>query len=45
MPEKREYWQINTEKLANEIKEIANLPDIREEDLKMKIEPLLQNVE
>jgi type I restriction-modification system DNA methylase subunit len=44
MTDKREYWQINTEKLANDIKAIANLPDIREEDLKMKIEPLLQNI-
>ncbi len=44
MTEKREYWQINTEKLANDIKAIATIPNISEEDLKMKVEPLLQDV-
>jgi len=40
MKEKK-YWQINTEKLANDIKEIARKSKT-EEDLKMGIEPLLQ---
>jgi len=38
----KEPWQINTEKLADEIKEIARRAQT-EEDLKMAVEPLLQN--
>ncbi|MBI3600682.1 MAG: hypothetical protein HY097_08585 [Nitrospinae bacterium] len=39
----KEYWQINTEKLVREIREIARHAGT-EEDLKMGIEPLLQDV-
>jgi hypothetical protein len=37
----KKYWQINTEKLAKDIKEIT-LKAKTEEDLKMGMEPLLQ---
>jgi len=40
MKEKK-YWQINTEKLAKDIREIARKANT-EEDLKMGMEPLLQ---
>ena len=43
MKEEKKYWQINTEKLVKDIKEAALLAKT-EEDLKMKVEPLLQNV-
>ncbi|MBI4689775.1 MAG: N-6 DNA methylase [Nitrospirae bacterium] len=43
MTTEKKYWQINTEKLVKEIKEIACKARI-EEDLKMAVEPLLQNV-
>ena len=43
MKQKKKYWQINTEKLAKEIKESARLAHT-EEDLKMRVEPLLQKV-
>ena len=39
----KKYWQINTDKLAKEIKEAARKATT-EEDLKMSVEPLLQNV-
>lgn len=39
----KEYWQINVEKLADEIKEVTRRSKT-EEDLKMGVEPLLQNV-
>jgi len=39
----KEYWQINVEKLADDIKEVAQRSKT-EEDLKMGVEPLLQNV-
>ncbi len=41
MMKEKKYWQINTEKLAKDIKEIANNAKT-EEDLKMGMEPLLQ---
>ena len=41
MGDVKEYWQINTEKLAQDIKEAAKNSHT-EEDLKMKVEPLLQ---
>ncbi|PIU66423.1 MAG: hypothetical protein COS84_05765 [Armatimonadetes bacterium CG07_land_8_20_14_0_80_40_9] len=37
----KKYWQINTEKLAEEIKEKARKSKT-EEELKMGMEPLLQ---
>lgn len=37
----KKYWQINTQKLADAIKEIAGKAS-SEEDLKIKVEPLLQ---
>lgn len=37
----KEYWQINTEKLAEDIKELTKTAHT-EEDLKMSVEPLLQ---
>jgi len=40
--EGKEYWQINTDKLAKDISEIARKA-ITEEDLKMGMEPLFQN--
>jgi hypothetical protein len=43
MVAEKKYWQINTEKLVKEIKEIAG-KSRTEEDLKMAVEPLLQNV-
>ncbi len=43
MGDSKEYWQINTEKLAQDIKEAAKNSHT-EEDLKMKVEPLLQPV-
>jgi len=43
MTDQKHYWQINTEKLAREIKEAARKAQT-EEDLKMAVEPLLQNV-
>lgn len=43
MGDSKEYWQINTEKLAQDIKEAAKNSHT-EEDLKMKVEPLLQTV-
>ncbi|MBM4141038.1 MAG: hypothetical protein FJ242_06030 [Nitrospira sp.] len=43
MTAEKKYWQINTEKLVKEIKEIAHKART-EEDLKMGVEPLLQNV-
>ncbi|OGW45613.1 MAG: hypothetical protein A2Y66_09045 [Nitrospirae bacterium RBG_13_41_22] len=43
MTAEKKYWQINTEKLVKEIKEIAH-KSRTEEDLKMGVEPLLQNV-
>ena len=38
--EAKKYWQIDTEKLAEDIKEIARRAKT-EEDLKMGMEPLL----
>ncbi len=43
MSGEKKYWQINTEKLAKEIKTAAHKATT-EEDLKMSVEPLLQNV-
>jgi hypothetical protein len=43
MTAEKKYWQINTEKLVKDIKEIAH-KSRTEEDLKMGVEPLLQNV-
>lgn len=43
MKEEKKYWQINTDKLVKEIKEVAYKART-EEDLKMGVEPLLQNV-
>jgi len=43
MSAEKEYWQINTDKLAKEIREAAHKATT-EEDLKMSVEPLLQNV-
>jgi len=43
MSKEKKYWQINTEKLARDIKQAARTANT-EEDLKMKVEPLLQNV-
>jgi len=40
---KKRYWQINTSKLAENIKEVANKAKT-EEDLKMGVEPLLQKI-
>ena len=37
----KKYWQINTEKLSKDIREIARKAE-SEEDLKIKVEPLLQ---
>jgi hypothetical protein len=37
----KQYWQINTEKLADDIKKIASTAS-SEEDLKINVEPLLQ---
>ncbi len=37
----KKYWQINTDKLSKEIKKSARLAHT-EEDLKMRVEPLLQ---
>lgn len=42
MVDEKQYWQINTEKLVSDIKEVARLSKT-EEDLKMGVEPLLQN--
>ncbi|MBN2029652.1 N-6 DNA methylase [bacterium] len=39
---KKKIWQINSQKLAEDIKKIAHKAD-SEEDLKMGMEPLLQN--
>ncbi|MEW6686280.1 MAG: N-6 DNA methylase [Candidatus Edwardsbacteria bacterium] len=42
----KKYWQINTEKLADDIREVARQVKSqlkKEEDLKMRVEPLLQN--
>lgn len=41
MSENKEHWQINTEKLAGEIRKAARNAHT-EEDLKMHVEPLLQ---
>ena len=41
MPGKKEYWQINTERLAQEIQTVAHRAHT-EEDLKMAVEPILQ---
>ncbi len=43
MSAEKKYWQINTDKLAKEIREAAHKA-ATEEDLKMSVEPLLQNV-
>jgi hypothetical protein len=43
MSKEKKYWQINTEKLARDIKQAARTANT-EEDLKMKVESLLQNV-
>jgi hypothetical protein len=43
MNKEKKYWQINTEKLAHDIKQAARTANT-EEDLKMKVEPLFQNV-
>jgi hypothetical protein len=43
MSKEKEYWQINTDKLAHDIKQAAKIANT-EEDLKMRVEPLLQNV-
>jgi len=41
MTSKKEYWQINTERIADEIRAAAQ--DARtEEDLKMRVEPILR---
>jgi len=42
MPGKKEYWQINTERLAQEIQTVAHRAHT-EEDLKMAVEPILQH--
>lgn len=41
MPAKKEHWQINTERLAQEIRQVAQGAHT-EEDLKMGVEPILQ---
>ncbi|MFO0753936.1 MAG: N-6 DNA methylase [Thermodesulfovibrionales bacterium] len=41
MANEKEHWQLNTEKLARDIKE-ASLRANTEEDLKMRLEPMLQ---
>ena len=41
MKQEKKFWQINTGKLASEIKESARLAHT-EEDLKMRVEPLLR---
>ena len=41
MSAEKKYWQINTDKLAKEIREAAHKATT-EEDLKMSVEPLLQ---
>lgn len=41
MPAKKEYWQINTKRLAEEVREAADRAHT-EEDLKMAVEPILQ---
>ena len=41
MDKKKEYWQINTQKMAQQIKEVAKVCQ-KEEDLKMRLEPILQ---
>ena len=43
MTDHKSYWQINTERLARDIKQAARRA-ITEEDLKMAVEPLLQHV-
>ncbi len=43
MSAEKKYWQINTDKLSKEIKDAARKATT-EEDLKMSVEPLLQNV-
>jgi hypothetical protein len=41
MPAKKEYWQINTERIADEIRAAASGAHT-EEDLKMRVEPILR---
>jgi len=41
MSKEKKYWQINTQKLTQQIKEAAKISK-KEEDLKMRVEPLLQ---
>lgn len=42
MGKEKKYWQINTQRLSQDIKQ-ATKTARTEEDLKMKVEPLLQN--
>ena len=41
MTAKKEYWQINTTRIADEIRSAASVAHT-EEDLKMRVEPILQ---
>jgi hypothetical protein len=41
MTAKKEYWQINTERIADEIRSAASEART-EEDLKMRVEPILR---
>jgi hypothetical protein len=41
MTAKKEYWQINTERIADEIRAAASEAHT-EEDLKMRVEPILR---
>jgi hypothetical protein len=41
MTPQKEYWQMNTEKIANEILQSASEART-EEDLKMRVEPILR---
>jgi len=43
MSAKKEYWQINTERIAEEIQNAARGAHT-EEDLKMRVEPILKRV-
>jgi len=41
MTAKKEYWQIDTERIADEIRSVA-LETRTEEDLKMRVAPILK---
>ena len=41
MTKQKEYWQINIEKIVKDIKD-ASIKATTEEDLKMAVEPILQ---